>query len=64
MSSLTDLQVKRWALDASEWLWGTMQGAFNEKQTTSQIIVDAVVGMIPLVGDVTAARDLVAVSIR
>lgn len=64
MSSLTDLQVKRWALDTSEWLWGTMQGAFNEKQTTSQIIVDAVVGMIPLVGDVTAARDLVAVSIR
>jgi hypothetical protein len=64
MSSLMDLQVKRWALDASEWLWGTMQGAFNEKQTTSQIIVDAVVGMIPLVGDATAARDLVAVSIR
>jgi hypothetical protein len=64
MTALMDLQVKRWALDASDWLWGTVQGAFNEKQTTSQIIVDAVVGMIPLVGDATAARDLVAVSVR
>lgn len=64
MSGLMDLQIKRWALDASDWLWGTAQGAFNEKQTTSQIIVDAVIGMIPLVGDATAARDLIAVSTR
>jgi hypothetical protein len=40
---------------------GTVQGAFNEKQTVSQIITDAVIGMIPLVGDVTAVRDLIAV---
>lgn len=52
------------ALDASGWLWGTVQGAFNQKAALSQIIVDAVIGMIPLVGDVTAARDIVAVSIR
>lgn len=64
MSGLMDLQIKRWALDASDWLWGTAQGAFNEKQTTSQIIADAVIGMIPLVGDATAARDLIAVSTR
>ncbi|MCR5883311.1 hypothetical protein LRS03_10780 [Rhizobacter sp. J219] len=30
----------------------------------SQIVVDAVIGMIPLVGDVTAVRDIIAVSIR
>lgn len=38
-------------------------GLHNEKQTISQVIVDAVVGMIPLVGDVTAVRDLLAVGI-
>ena len=64
MSSITDTQVARWALDASDWLWGTAQGAFNEKQSTSQIVVDAVIGMIPLVGDATAVRDLIAVSTR
>jgi uncharacterized coiled-coil protein SlyX len=46
-----------------DWIWGTVQGAFNEKATLSQIIVDAVIGMIPLVGDVTAVRDLIAVVI-
>ncbi len=37
------------------------QGAWNEKQTASQIIVDAVIGMIPLVGQGTAVRNLLAV---
>lgn len=64
MSGVTDTEVARWAMDASDWLWGTVQGAFNEKQSTSQIVVDAVIGMIPLVGDATAARDLIAVSTR
>ena len=49
------------AVDAGSWLWGMVQGAWNEKQTLSQIVVDAVIGMIPVVGDVTAARDLIAV---
>lgn len=61
---VTETQIKRWALDASDWLWGTAQGAFNEKQTTSEIVVDAVIGVIPLVGDATAARDIIAVSTR
>jgi hypothetical protein len=39
-------------------------GGFNEQQTISQIIVDAMIGMIPLVGDVTAVRDLIAVILR
>ena len=64
MSRVSQTEIKRWALDASDWLWGTAQGAWNEKQTTSQIIVDAVIGMIPLVGDATAARDLIAVGTR
>jgi hypothetical protein len=40
-----------------------VQGSFNEKASVSQIMVDAVIGMIPLVGDVTAVRDLIAVSL-
>lgn len=57
-------EVARWALETGEWLWGTAQGAFNEKQTSSQIVVDAVIGMVPLLGDATAVRDLLAVSTR
>ncbi len=65
MSARDGLSAKEFQLYATEvgdWLWGTVQGAFNEKQSLSQIITDAVIGMIPVVGDVTAARDLVAVS--
>ncbi|CAB3741858.1 hypothetical protein LMG22037_06536 [Paraburkholderia phenoliruptrix] len=51
------------SMEVGQWCWGTLEGAFNEKQTISQVIVDAVVGMIPLVGDVTAVRDLLAVGI-
>jgi hypothetical protein len=54
---------KRVALDVLDWMWGTVKGSFNEKMDTSQIITDAVIGMIPLVGDVTAARDLIAISL-
>lgn len=49
--------------DVASWTWGTVQGAFNEKASVTQIVVDAVIGMIPLVGDVTAVRDLLAVVI-
>ena len=59
--ALSAKEFKLAATEVGQWLWGTVQGAFNEKQTVSQIITDAVIGMIPLVGDVTAARDLIAV---
>jgi hypothetical protein len=54
---------KRIALDVVDWMWGTVRGAFNDKMDLSQIITDAVIGMIPVVGDVTAARDLIAISL-
>ncbi|MDQ0073475.1 hypothetical protein J2W34_005283 [Variovorax boronicumulans] len=56
-------RFKAWSVESGQWLWGTAQGAFNEKATFSQIVVDAVIGMIPLVGDATAVRDLIAVVI-
>lgn len=58
---LSPTKFKFYVAEAGQWIWGTAQGAFNEKQTLSQIITDAVIGMIPVVGDVTAARDLIAV---
>ncbi|WP_345830750.1 hypothetical protein AAGR22_05310 [Erwinia sp. HDF1-3R] len=63
MSEVSVAWFKETSLETGQWIWGTLQGAFNEKQTIGQIIVDAVTGMIPLVGDVTAVRDLIAVSI-
>ncbi|AOI64235.1 hypothetical protein [Burkholderia territorii] len=54
---------KKTSMEVGRWCWGTMQGAFNEKQTISQILTDAAIGMIPVLGDVTAVRDLLAVSI-
>jgi len=59
---LSDAEFKSWYVEAGDWVWGTVQGSFNEKMSISQIVVDAVIGMIPLLGDVTAVRDLLAVS--
>jgi hypothetical protein len=56
-------EFKAMSASAGQWLWGTVQGAFNEKASFSQIVVDAVIGMIPLVGDATAVRDIIAVVI-
>lgn len=59
--ALQPSEFKQLATEVGSWMWGTVQGAWNEKQSVSQIITDAVIGMIPLVGQATAARDLMAV---
>lgn len=51
------------SMETGQWVWGTVQGSFNDKMSTSQVITDAVIGCIPLLGDATAVRDLIAVSI-
>jgi hypothetical protein len=61
---MTEGEEKGLVLSVASWLWGTVKGGFNEQQSIAQIIVDAAVGMIPLVGDVTAVRDLIAVILR
>lgn len=61
---LSESAFKATVVDCTSWLWGTVQGAFNQKASLSQIIVDAVIGMVPLLGDVTAVRDIIAVTIR
>jgi hypothetical protein len=47
-----------------QWIWGTVQGEFNEEQSVAQIITDATVSMVPVVGEATDVRDIVAVSLR
>ncbi|CAN7144733.1 hypothetical protein [Massilia sp. LjRoot122] len=43
-----------------EWFWQAVQGDFNENRSTSQIVVDAAISMIPLVDQVCDVRDLIA----
>lgn len=43
-----------------EWFWQAVQGDFNENRSTSQIVVDAAISMIPLVDQICDVRDLIA----
>ncbi|MDR0563625.1 MAG: hypothetical protein LBG78_01640 [Azoarcus sp.] len=60
--NISEADFKSMSVEAGQWLWGLVQGGFNEKAKMSQIIVDAIIGCIPLLGDVTAVRDLIAVT--
>jgi hypothetical protein len=42
------------------WFWEAVEGDFNEDRSTSQILVDAGISMIPLVDQVCDMRDLIA----
>lgn len=57
-------QIWRSAKDGAGWVGGMVVGEFNGKQTTGQIITDAVISMFPIAGEVTAARDAVAIGLR
>jgi hypothetical protein len=42
------------------WFWEAIEGDFNENRSTSQILIDAGISMIPLVDQVCDLRDLIA----
>lgn len=42
------------------WFWEAVEGDFNENRSTSQILVDAGISMIPLVDQLCDLRDLIA----
>jgi hypothetical protein len=46
--------------EVGQWIWGTAQGDFNDKQSVSQIAVNTVLGLIPIVDQILDARDLIA----
>jgi hypothetical protein len=61
---MSDPETKATVGDVGGWIWGVIEGGFNEQQSISQIVVDAAIGMIPVVGDITAVRDLLATVLR
>lgn len=57
-------EIKHAALEVGEWLWGAVQGGFNDKLSIGQIAFDAVLSAFPISGEITAARDVIAQLIR
>lgn len=57
-------QVKDGVVSGGKWIGGALQGEFNDKATIGQIFIDAAISMFPVAGEVTAARDLVAVLLK
>jgi hypothetical protein len=45
---------------AGAWVWGTLQGDFNKDPSVSQIAVNAIAGLIPLVDQSLDIRDIAA----
>ena len=45
---------------AGDWLWGTLQGDFNENPSTSQIVVGSIISMIPVIDQIMDCRDVCA----
>lgn len=45
---------------AGEWIWETIQGDFNDEQTTGQVVTGTLISMIPFVDQICDVRDLVA----
>ncbi|WP_186129816.1 hypothetical protein [Burkholderia gladioli] len=54
----------RGATAVSDTVTGAVAGEFLQKRNTGAIIVDAVVSMFPVAGEVTAARDAIAITLR
>ncbi|WP_199610065.1 contractile injection system protein, VgrG/Pvc8 family [Flocculibacter collagenilyticus] len=58
-TSLLD-QAGQLGAQAGDWLWGTLQGDFNEHPSTSQIVVGSLISMIPVVDQIMDCRDVCA----
>ena len=44
----------------AEWIWGVLQGDFNDNATTAQTATSTVISMIPFVDQICDVRDVVA----
>lgn len=55
-----DTKAKSLLDAAGSWIWGTVQGDFNKDPSVSQIVVNAMLGLIPLVDQVLDVRDIAA----
>lgn len=61
-SSLKSTADLNW--QAMKWNFGMLGGEFTQKRTIGQIITDAVISMFPIAGEITAARDSIAITLR
>ena len=57
---MDDAQPPQQETSTLQWVWGLVQGDFNENPTVGQIICNAIITAIPLVDQVADARDLTA----
>ncbi|WP_211465678.1 hypothetical protein [Collimonas silvisoli] len=48
------------AVKSVQWIWEALQGDFNNDLTVGQITGNAVLGIVPIVGQILALRDLIA----
>lgn len=44
----------------AEWIWGVLQGDFNDNASTAQVATSTVISMIPFVDQICDVRDVVA----
>ena len=44
----------------AEWIWEVLQGDFNDKATTAQVVTGTVISMIPFVDQICDVRDVIA----
>ena len=56
--------IKAALTQSKQWIWGVLIGDFNEDQTTSQIVANTVLGVIPIVDQVLDVRDVIANSTK
>lgn len=61
---LAALEIGESIWKMSQWVGGALKGEFNQQATVGQIVVDAVISMIPVAGEITAARDVTAIALR
>ncbi|WP_321884718.1 hypothetical protein [Paraburkholderia bannensis] len=72
---MSNTWLSQTASEVGEYIWngasavgntvvGTVAGEFSQKRNTGAIIVDAVISMFPVAGEITAARDAIAIAIR
>ncbi|WP_027795748.1 hypothetical protein [Paraburkholderia acidipaludis] len=72
---MSDSRISQAASEVGDYLWrgatavgntvvGAVAGEFSQKRNSGAIVIDAVVSMFPVAGEVTAARDAIAITIR
>jgi len=52
--------IREVTADSIDWIWGTLQGGWNQNMRADQIVADAMLSFVPILGVVIDIRDLLA----